>query len=487
MGKDREGKFHPRKGKPSGEPVVSGLQTLNTADLDHKLEIAEKYTTGEEEPASHLRVRHPNRNTEKGEDRRSEGTNGGRPKKSGDRVKDVFSEAESSILTPVAPEELPSVLTRELFSDLANFRSTPCISIYIPGHASGMEVNEQSDKLTFKSALQEVNLKLKERGIDATAMLRPGHELLRNDNLWHDMSSGLAVFMAEGFFKYCRIPVTPKREILINSSFFVSPLIPLVTRTEYFYLLTVSKKQVRLFRADAFGISHIPVPELPRGKEDVVNVEEKESNDLFRTEPAAAGEGVSFHGAGAGKADEKVQLTRYFDEVDEILWKEVLNREHAPLLLAGVEYLIPLYKSVAKYKPIWPDAITGNHEHENMLALYEMALEKMKPYFRLREEKAIETYNNHSATSLTTSVVEEIIPAAFYGRIATLFAVKDQHLWGVFDEQNNTLVIHERQEEGDACLLDKAVIHTLLNGGEVFLLSQDHMPAETLMAAHLRY
>src|SRR5687768_1650091 len=70
MGKDREGKFHPRKGKPSGSLREGvGLQPINTSALEDHLEIAEKYTEGEEQPAPNIHVRHPNRNVDKREER----------------------------------------------------------------------------------------------------------------------------------------------------------------------------------------------------------------------------------------------------------------------------------------------------------------------------------------------------------------------------------------------------------------------------------
>src|SRR4051812_7941725 len=71
MGKDREGKFHSKKGKPSGSGRTdsTGLKEVNTEHIDDYLEIAEKYTLGEEEPAPNLRVTHPNRNVDKREER----------------------------------------------------------------------------------------------------------------------------------------------------------------------------------------------------------------------------------------------------------------------------------------------------------------------------------------------------------------------------------------------------------------------------------
>src|SRR5690606_2744709 len=149
----------------------------------------------------------------------------------------------------------------------------------------------------------------------------------------------LAVFVADGYFKFLRLPVAPRDEILINTTFYLTPLIPVMTSAEYFYILVLSKKAAKLYRADAFGMSFIPVQGMPRGVEDVVHFENKGDRDLYRTDTSGAGAGASYHGTGTGRPDPKANLAMYFDEVDETLWKEVLNRENVPLVLAGVEYL----------------------------------------------------------------------------------------------------------------------------------------------------
>jgi len=67
MGKDREGKFIPPKGKPSGDgQPKAGLKPVNNLDnLDARDEIADKYTDGPDQPAANVPVSHPNRNTNK--------------------------------------------------------------------------------------------------------------------------------------------------------------------------------------------------------------------------------------------------------------------------------------------------------------------------------------------------------------------------------------------------------------------------------------
>lgn len=67
MGKDREGKYIPPKGKPSGDgQPKAGLKPVNSIDdLEKRDEIADKYTDGPDEPAANVRVMKPNRNVNK--------------------------------------------------------------------------------------------------------------------------------------------------------------------------------------------------------------------------------------------------------------------------------------------------------------------------------------------------------------------------------------------------------------------------------------
>ncbi len=70
LGKDRDGTFHPGKGKPSGMNKEEGLgiQATPPEKMDEYLEISDKYTAEEEELAEHVPLRHRNRNTSKSED-----------------------------------------------------------------------------------------------------------------------------------------------------------------------------------------------------------------------------------------------------------------------------------------------------------------------------------------------------------------------------------------------------------------------------------
>src|ERR1044071_134131 len=70
MGKDKSGTFHPGKGKPSGinKEEGLGLQATDPDKINEYIEITNKYTVDADELAPGVPLRHPNRNTSKGED-----------------------------------------------------------------------------------------------------------------------------------------------------------------------------------------------------------------------------------------------------------------------------------------------------------------------------------------------------------------------------------------------------------------------------------
>ena len=484
MGKDKEGKYHPPKGKPSGTRTQKGVTTTKSSTLDQQLEIEDKYTDHPDidSVAANVRLRHPNRNVDKGNERKLSENKKGEP---GKNVTDVV-EGESV----TTPNELTPFLSKEALQELANYSSECCITVYIPTHRSGVEVNEQMDPIAFKNALQQIEGKLKEKGYDQAKIariLKPGYELLRNDKFWYDLTEGLAFYIAEDHFKYIKLLSETSEKMLINTSFYLSPLVPYMLSNEYFYVLVLSKKQAKFFRANSFGMTQIEVPELPNGVDDVVHIEEKDDQKLFRTGSSGAGQGANYHGMGGGKPDDKDNISMYLEEVDETLWKEILNKENVPLLLAGVEYLLPLFRKVSHYNHIWENNLTGSLEHSDNNQLYRQAREVMEPYFLDKVNKAKEAYGNQSATPLTSTIPEEIIPAAFYSRIAQLFVQKNTEIWGTFDEKSNQLFIHNKQQNNDDSLLDKAILKTMMNGGEVFMLDKNEMPHGAEIAALMRY
>jgi hypothetical protein len=153
-----------------------------------------------------------------------------------------------------------------------------------------------------------------------------------------------------------------------------------VNSHQYFFVLILSKKQAKFFKGDQSGFTQMEISELPNGVEDVVHLEEKGGQNLFRTGSSGGGGGANYHGMGSSAPDDKENTSMYLKEVDRTLWKEVLNKEHAPLIIGGVDYIVSMYKDLSQYKHIEEQTLSGSLENEDRHKIYKRAKEIVNPF-----------------------------------------------------------------------------------------------------------
>lgn len=485
MGKDKHGKFIPPKGKPTGngkEGTTGVSYMLEPDEIAKNLEISDKYMEDEDALPKGVHIMHPNRDTHK----KSETIKYDADDTTPDKTRhDRMNKEHQQILA----DEISGRITPATFSMLSAHRSDCCITLYMPAHQSGQAVNEKEDIIRFKNLLQTAQKRMEEMNVEATKiqeLLQPCYDLLRDDDFWREQLNGLAVFAADNFCHFMRVPATLCEEVFVNHHFLLTPLVPVLNAKNKFYLLVLSKHTARLYQADDFHIESLEVKGMPNGMADVVHFEEKDNEQLTRTGSSGGGEGANYHGMNSNP-DHKTDIALYLEEVDRTLWTELLSDKHIPLLLAGVDYIMPIYKHQSKYQHIVEEALSGNFEHMTEANIHQLALEKMRPYFEQTLTRALNRYANHSADALTSSIIDDVVPAAYYGQVAQLFIQKDTHLWGRFDDFNNQLTVHDVEETGDDCLLNNIIIQTIQHKGDVFILDKEQMPAESILAASLRY
>ena len=127
------------------------------------------------------------------------------------------------------------VITKEDFKELAQHEGDNSISLFIPTHRAGVEVNEKQDAIIYKNAIQEITRQLQQKGInqrDIDNLLQPAFELYKDDVFWNNQQDGLAVFLSPDNFKVFKLPYMVKEELFINSSFFITPLLPAITNNQ---------------------------------------------------------------------------------------------------------------------------------------------------------------------------------------------------------------------------------------------------------------
>ncbi|WP_119069501.1 hypothetical protein [Rubrobacter indicoceani] len=379
-------------------------------------------------------------------------------------------------------------LTRENLENLMKTSGGPLVSIFLPTHRAGSEI--QQDPIRLKNLVSEAREKLAERGLrvaDMDSILAPADELLENETFWRYGSDGLALFLAEDEHHSYRLPVSFEELLVVTDRYHVKPLLPLLAGDGRFYVLALSQNEVRLLRGSRRSVSEVELSDVPKSLSEALRFDDSEKQLQFHTgtRGGSGGRAAVFHGHGANE-DSKDDILRYFQQIDRGI-TEILRGETSPLVLAGVDYLHPIYRRANSYTGLLEEGITGNPENLDPEDLHEQAWEIVSPLFQRKRREAAERYAERMGTGQTASGVREVVPAARFGRVDTLFVASGRRRWGSSDPETGEVDLHDELKVGGGDLLDLAAVQTLLHGGTVYVVEPEEVPEDSEAAALLRY
>jgi hypothetical protein len=387
------------------------------------------------------------------------------------------------------------ILARDDLRTLIRKREGLCVSIYMPTHRAGREV--QQDPIRLKNLLGNALDRMVTGGVrtpEARELLEPADKLLHDGIFWQHQSDGLALFVSPEMFHHYRLPFDFEELVVVTDRFHIKPLLPLLSGDGRFYVLALSQNEVRLLQGTRYSVSEVDLEDVPESLAEALRYNDPEKRLQFHTgtrTPGGKGERPAiFHGHGIASADDpKDYILRYFHQVARGL-RDLLRDEQAPLVLAGVDYLLPIYQEANSYPHLVVDeGIERNPEEMSAEELHKHAWAIVHPLFLSAQKEAAARYRQlaGAGSEQASSDLKEVIPAAYHGRVETLFVAVGLQQWGAFDPDTNAVHLHERAEPGDEDLLDFAAIHTLSNGGSVYAVEPKKVPDDAPLAAVFRY
>jgi hypothetical protein len=192
--------------------------------------------------------------------------------------------------------------------------------------------------------------------------------------------------------------------------------------------------------------------------------------------PARRREGApAFHGHGVTEDDTKTEIVQFFHRVESGLMDLPIDHQ-APLVLAGVDYLLPLYRAASQHPNVLPEGVLGNPEEQRPEELHAAAWKLVEPLFLERRRREAERYRELASKGRATSRLEEVVGGAHDGRVEALFVARGERRWGSWDPEERKVELHGGQSPGNEDLLDLAAVQAFLHGGEVFAVPPEEVP-----------
>ncbi|ALF53237.1 hypothetical protein ACX27_10900 [Nostoc piscinale CENA21] len=390
-----------------------------------------------------------------------------------------------------------TLLSIDELKTLTENTNQPCVSLYMPMQKAGPEIRQ--NPIRFKNLIRDAQARLEAMKMnqdEANELLQPAMELDTGE-FWENQDQGLAIFIAPGVFRYYQLPTEFQELVVVSDRFHIKPLLPLINNDGKFYILALSQQDLKFFEGTRSGLNEVEIENLPKSLDEALLYDETAREGQFRiatskgstSNPFSRSQPGAFHGQGSPDRDQHQEaILQFFHIVDGEL-HEKLREETAPLILAGVDYLHPIYRQANSYTNLLEQGITRRPELFQIDELHADAWEIVEPLFHESEHQAMELYQQllGEGSSTASSDLKEIVAAAYYQRVDSLFVPVGQQIWGKFDPETMNVDIHSEPEPDDQDLLDFAAIHTILNGGSVYAVEPEKMPSQLQVAAIFRY
>ncbi|MCS7169305.1 MAG: hypothetical protein NZ949_01630 [Candidatus Kapabacteria bacterium] len=379
---------------------------------------------------------------------------------------------------------------RELSELILYQGEPPYLSLYIPTERVTSEAHQ--NPVRFRNILRRAHEELLRWGASPSAIQRiigPLEELAEREVYWLYQSDGLAVFAAQDYAQTYRLPWRFREEVFVGESFVVAPLVPLFLGNGQFLVLALEKYRVRLYGGGPTGLTEIEREGLPLDLWKALQVDVPEPIVQYRTglRLGRSRTHMATHGHGYGRENLKRLMAEYYRMVDRAL-TPLGNERHLPLVLAGVEYEVALYRDISHYPVLVPEAVYGNPESYSLSELHAHVRKILVRWSDLERQQWLERFwglrgNNPKASEELSTVFF----AAIQGRAEVLFIRPDVELWGIADRLSQRLEIVPPGTPGATHLLNEAVINAFVMRTRTFAVSADELPADVMMAAILRY
>ena len=384
------------------------------------------------------------------------------------------------------------LLDKYSYEELVNTEENMCISIYFKTFKTGADIKQ--NPIRFKQRIREAedklyNMKLTKK--DVELILKPLSNLVDETKFWQNQEEALAVFVLDEKIDCYKLPFEVEEKTVLATKFFTKPLIPLITDDEEYLILALSQNENRLFTASKQKIREIEMKGAPKSVESMKVDDDPNFEEPIRTANPEVGNSLVYNKATQGQAIEndfnKNELTRYFRAIDESLNK--YKKKNTPLIIAGVEYLIPIFREKSKYPNILDEYIKGNPEILDAKDLHRKSWDIIEEKFIKIQELAEAKYLQYKGqkNGLSSNSLSKILPQAHKGQIETLFISDTLEKWGKFFPEKEKVQIFNDEKFDSEDLVGVAIDLTMSRGGTVYSVPKEEIPDKEEIAAVLRY
>lgn len=352
-------------------------------------------------------------------------------------------------------------------------RGPSSVSIYVPTDPVSPG---DAERIEFRNLAAQAVRQLRDAATPRTEVLAIEDgvtSLVEDGQFWRYQARSLAVFSSPASLATFRLPNRLLARVEVGDRFFVKPLLRTVTFPQVAFILALAQGSVRVIEvtADA-GPWQVKVDDLPR---DVASAARQSS--IKDRSPSRRLQGTE---------GEKVRMLQYARQIDQAL-RPFLDGLGVPLILAAVEPMNSIFRSVNSYPDLAVTGIPGNPEATPDSELAMRARTVLDELYSAEVRRLHELHSALASQGRALGDVAQVARAATRGAVDTVLVDVDAVLPGVLDDQTGAVTFAHEESFDSYDVLDEIARCVWRNGGRVLALRRQDIPGGREVAAILRF
>ncbi len=363
--------------------------------------------------------------------------------------------------------------TRADLERLLAVRDPACVSIYVP---TAPEESGDRGRIEFKNlgaeALEQLSAASLERG--ALEELRDVlDDLAEDEEFWARQAHSLAVFATPAGARPFQVANRLEPLVEVSDRFHLKPLLRSATFPQAAFVLALSHNGVRLIEVSPDAPpEEIRVPGMPRDAPSAVGKRSIADRSPDRRVQGSEGQ--------------KLRLRQYARRVEEAL-RPVLGGLDLPLILAGTEPLVTIFRSVTTYPHLAPGVIAGNPDEKTDGELAGESRRVLDELYAGELAGLRGLYEQRVPQGRASDDLAAIARAATFGAVDTAFVDIDETVPGFVGEEDGALTLDDADDAVNYGVVDEIARRVLLARGRVLAVRREDVPGGGPAAAILRY
>jgi len=359
-------------------------------------------------------------------------------------------------------------------SSLNELRADGCVSIYLP--TTPLSQDTGASRIELGNLAKQASAQLEAISFDKrrrAAIEEQIADLIDDDEFWKFQVNSLAVLVTADGIRTYRLPNRLKPIVEVSDRYHRKLLLRAITFSHGALVLALSENSVRLVEVFAdLPPETVKVPDLPKNAASFAGTATLNSR-------SASGR---IHGA----EGQKVRLRQYARHIDGVL-RPILAGRDTPLILAAIEPLAPIYRSVNSYPGLAEETIADSPDRIADADLTAAARPILDRLYAKEIDGIKALFDKRAGEGRATTDLSHAARAATFGAVDQMLVDIDDVVPGTVDETDGSVTVAKEAGAGSYGVIDEIASRAMLSGARVLGVRRADIPGQSPVAAILRY